>query len=282
MSTPLGLSPAAVVNALLAGAFPALLASLALTPAVRTVTPDADRRLLSKKQVVEEHFRTTGLPVGHGFTAENRSTGTAYYSFDQGLCRFVVLDTVNPNGYADGSIDQVQFDWLKALLAASTDRLVMVFSHHTSDTMSNPLIGTGGDLTPRVLGDAVLAELLAHESVIAWVNGHTHKNQVWARPRAGGGGLWEINTASHIDWPSQARIIEVTDNKDGTISLFTTIVDHIGRTSQVAGTANPVQLAALARELSANDWHNSGDGYRGTPQARNVELVLPAPAFLSG
>lgn len=280
MSTPLGLSPAALVNALLAGAFPALLASLALTPAVRTVTPDAGRRLLSKKQVVEEHFRTQGLPVGHGFTAENRARGTAYYSFDQGLCRFVVLDTVNPNGYADGSIDEGQWHWLRALLAASTDRIVMVFSHHTSDTMTNTLVGTGGDLQRRMTGAEVLGELLRHDSVVAWVNGHTHKNQVWARPRTGGGGLWEINTASHIDWPSQARIIEVADNRDGTISLFTTIVDHIGTASDGAGTASPVQLAALARELSANDWHNSGDGYRGTPQARNVELVLPAPAFL--
>ena len=192
-----------------------------------------------------------------------------------------MLDTVNPNGYADGSIDQAQFDWLKTVLAASTDRLVMVFSHHTSDTMTNPLVGTGGDAGPRVLGDAVLAELLAHDTVIAWVNGHTHKNQIWARPRAGGGGLWEINTASHIDWPSQSRIIEIADNRDGTLSLFTTIVDHAGPPSSGGRTADSTKLAGLARELAANDWHNRGDGYGGAREARNVELVLPAPAFLA-
>jgi hypothetical protein len=157
----------------------------------------------------------------------------------------------------------------------------MVFSHHTSDTMTNPLVGTGGDVSPRVLGDAVLAELLAHDQVIAWINGHTHKNQVWARPRAGGGGLWEINTASHIDWPSQSRIIEVADNRDGTLSLFTTIVDHAGPATYGGNTADSTHLAGLARELAANDWHDRGDGYRGTPDARNVELVLPAPAFLT-
>jgi metallophosphoesterase (TIGR03767 family) len=280
VSPPAGLSPAAVVNALRDGSYADLLASLALSPSVRVVTPDARRRLLSKREVVEEHFRTSGTPVGHGFTAENRAAGTAYYAFDKGLCRFVVLDTVNPNGYADGSIDEAQFAWLQALLAASSDRLVMVFSHHTSETMSNPLVGTGGDPSPRVLGDAVLAELLAHDTVIAWVNGHTHKNQVWARPRAGGGGLWEINTASHIDWPSQSRIIEVADNRDGTLSLFTTIVDHAGPPSSGVGTGDATRLAGLARELAANDWHNRGDGYRGTPEARNVELVLPVPAFL--
>ena len=195
----------------------------------------------------------------------------------------MVLDTVNPNGYADGSIDQTQFTWLKSVLAASTDRLVMVFSHHTSETMTNPLVGTGADAATRVLGDAVLAELLAHDQVIAWINGHTHKNQVWPRPRTGGagkGGLWEINTASHIDWPSQSRIIEVADNRDGTLSLFTTVVDHAGPAAYGGRTSDSTHLAGLARELAANDWHNRGDGYRGTPQARNVELVLPAPAFL--
>jgi metallophosphoesterase (TIGR03767 family) len=282
VSPPAGLSPAAVVNALQAGSYADLLASLALTPSVRVVTADPQRRLLTRREIVEEHFRTTGTPTGHGFTTDNRTQGTAYYAFDKGLCRFVVLDTVNPNGYADGSIDQAQLDWLQATLAASTDRLVMVFSHHTSDTMTNPLVATGGDPAPRVLGDAVVAELLAHEQVIAWVNGHTHKNQVWARPRAGGGGFWEINTASHIDWPSQSRIIEVADNRDGTLSLFTTVVDHAGPASYAGNTADAIHVAGLARELAANDWHNRGDGYRGTVDARNVELVLPAPAFLTG
>jgi ribosomal protein S4 len=126
------------------------------------VAPDAGRRLLTKQEIVEEHFRTAGLPVGHGFTPENRARGTAYYTFDKGLCRFVVLDTVNPNGYADGSIDQAQLDWLKATLAASADRLVMVFSHHTSETMTNPLVGTGAD---AVIRDAT--ELTAQ--VPAWL-----------------------------------------------------------------------------------------------------------------
>ncbi len=280
VSLPAGLSPAAVVSALQDGSYADLLASLALTPSVRVVSADANRRLLSRSELVDEHFTTTGTPVGHGFTTQNRVDGTAYYVFDKGLCRFVVLDTCNPNGYADGSIDQVQFDWLKATLAASDGRLVMVCSHHTSTSMGNPFVGTGGDPSPRVLGDEVLTELLAHDNVIAWVNGHTHKNQVWPRPRAGGGGLWEINTASHIDWPSQARIIEVADNHDGTLSLFATILDHAGPASYGGRTGDPVRLAGLARELAANDWHHRSGDHRGAIESRNVELVLPAPAFL--
>ena len=65
--------------------------------------------------------------------------------------------------------------------------------------------------------------------MIAWVNGHTHRNQMWAHKAAGGdGGFWEINTASHIDFPQQSRLIELVDNQDGSLSIFTTMLDHAG------------------------------------------------------
>lgn len=284
ISPPAGLAPAKVLEQLRAGDLAGLLGSLALTPGARPVTPDARRRLLDRAAIVEEHFTTTGTPVGHGFTAANRADGTAYYHVDRGRCRFVVLDTVNPNGYANGSIDQTQFDWLEALLKRSADKVVMVFSHHTSTTMDNPLVGTGGDPEPRVLGDAVLALLLAHGAVVAWINGHTHRNAITAhqRPRGGGpgtGGLWEINTASHIDWPQQSRIIEVTDNDDGTLSIFTTMVDHAAPLAH-RGLGGPVQLASLARELAANDWHDRTDAGLGRRTDRNTELLVRRPPRL--
>ncbi|WP_205474202.1 TIGR03767 family metallophosphoesterase [Nocardioides sp. SYSU D00038] len=281
VSPPAGLAPGQVLEAFQDGDPVALLQSLALTPAVRVVTPDARRKLLTRKQVVEQHFQTTGLPVGHGFTPENRTKGTAYYFFDKGDVRFVVLDTVNPNGYSDGSIDNVQFQWLQQLLAASTDKIVLVFSHHTSGTMTNPLQLTGLDGRPRVLGGRVVEELLEHPHVAAWINGHTHRNQIWARTRADGtGGFWEINTASHIDWPQQSRLIEIADNQDGTLSIFTTLVDHAGPPA-ASGTGDSLQLAALGRELAANDWHHADDSHRGNRDSRNVELVVQAPAFLA-
>ncbi|HYG92344.1 MAG TPA: TIGR03767 family metallophosphoesterase [Nocardioides sp.] len=274
-SPPLGLHPGTLLDKLLADPL-GLLSVLSLTGGARWVSADNKRRLLTRRQVVDEHFVTTGTPVGHGFTDANRAAGTAYYSFDQDQCRFVVLDTVNPNGYYDGSIDQTQFTWLEQLLAQSQDKLVMVFSHHPPDSMSNPLIVTGGDVEVRKLGADVLDLLLAHPQVIAWVNGHTHRNKITPRPRATGGGLWEITTASHIDWPQQARLIEVADNRDGTLSIFTTMVDHTGPTSTGTGTGDAKQLAGLARELAANDWHDHAGG-TGAAEDRNVELLLPNP-----
>lgn len=276
ISPPPGLSAGDVTEALATGQVEALLGELASSPGTKQVTPDDDRRLLSRAALVEEHFRTSGLPVGHGFTARNRADGTAYYSFDRGLFRFVVLDTVNPNGESGGSLDTTQFAWLERLLARSTDRYVVVASHHSSTSMDNALVGTGGDVEPRVLGPEVVAALLAAPTVIAWVNGHSHRNRITPHAREGGGGIWEVNTASHIDWPQQSRIIEVADNRDGTLSVFTTVLDHAAPLG-APGLDSPLALAALSRELAANDWQEATAERSGTPRDRNCELVLPRP-----
>ena len=160
-TVPPGLSQADILKAFNTLNSKALLGATALNSA-NIVTRDQNRKVLTRKQTIEEHFRTGGTPVGHGYTATNRTTGTAYYTFDQGIVRGVVLDTVNPNGYADGSLDQKQFIWLKQVLAASSDRYLIIFSHHTIETMSNPFIATGLDVHPRVLGTLVKKELLKH------------------------------------------------------------------------------------------------------------------------
>jgi metallophosphoesterase (TIGR03767 family) len=282
VSPPAGMTQDDLLRAL-EGDYAGFLAGLALTPHVRPVTPDPQRRVLTRAEVVEEHFTTVGAPNGHGFTDRNRADGTAYYTFDSGLVRFVVLDTVNPNGYANGSLDATQFAWLREVLAASADRIVVVAAHHTLGTMDNPLVGTGGDPEQRVLGDEVRALLLSHPQVVAMVDGHTHRNQVWAHRREDGvpGGFWEINTAAHIDWPQQSRLVEITDNRDGTLSIFATMLDHHGPAAYGGRTGDPLVLAGLARELAVNDWQQRGSSGRGSVESRNVELLVAAPPALS-
>jgi len=276
---PPGLSEADVLTAVKGADPTAFLAALGLASA-RVVTPDAKRRNLTRSEVVAEHFKTTGTPVGHGFTTANKTAGTAYYTFDKGSVRCIVLDTVNPNGYDNGSLDQAQMTWLTDLLAKSTSKYVVIFSHHTSGTMDNPFIATGGDLQPRVLGAAVVTLLLAHPNVIAWVNGHTHTNEIFVHKTAtGAGGFWEINTASHIDFPQQSRLLELVDNKDGTLSIFATMVDHAGPLSNKGAINDPVSLAGLARELAANDPQGRAAGREGAKADRNVELLTPKPAL---
>jgi hypothetical protein len=72
--------------------------------------------------------------------------------------------------------------------------------------------------------------------VILWVNGHEHNNRVRRLPAAPGTdpsrGLWEVNTAAHIDWPQQSRVIEIawkpgkTRKAADTIFVYGTVVDH--------------------------------------------------------
>jgi hypothetical protein len=242
----------------------------------REATPDPNRRLLSRTEWVEEHFTTTGLPEGHGFTQDNVDKGTAYYTFDQGLIRFVVLDTVSKFG-DKGAIYPDQLAWLKKTLAASTKKLVVLASHH-------PL----ASFEDTSLADKVETELLRHDNVIAWVNGHTHTNHIWPHKRVTGkgknkkvaNGFWEINSASHIDWPQQSRLLEISDNKDGTLSIFTTMVDHGAPLTWDGDLTDPLQLAALGRELALNDWQERDSHRGGNRSDRNTELILKAPAFL--
>ncbi|MFC5182978.1 TIGR03767 family metallophosphoesterase [Actinomadura harenae] len=252
----------------------------------RQVTADPKRRVLSRAEVVREHFTTSSGLRGHGFTAENLLKGTAYYGFDQGIVRGLVLDTVNPNGYSEGSLDKTQLAWLEAQLKAGSrtyydasgakvshnvkDRLFVLFSHHTIASLKNSL---GGG---RVLGDEVKALLLRFPNVVLWVNGHTHVNQVTPHARQGGGGFWEVNTAAHIDYPQQSRVLELADNRDGTLSIFATVLDTAGPETH-KGIGDPVALASLSRELSGNDWQDDPAHRRGKTEDRNVELLIPAP-----
>jgi metallophosphoesterase (TIGR03767 family) len=276
----LGLDPAAVAKQLAEGGR-------------RLVTPDAQRRIVDRGTTIREHFNTTAGPVGHGFTAANLAAGTAYYTFDRGPVRGIVLDTVTSSGGPDGSLEPAQFAWLEAQLQAASgqwlapsgevvrrrggaDKYVMIFSHHTIGSMTNVSDGSG-----RLGGAQVRELLLRYPNVIAWVNGHTHRNQVLSHARpagaAVGGGFWEINTAAHIDWPQQSRIVEVADNLDDTLSIFCTIVDHSGPISRGGRLTETATLASLSRELAANDLPNRTDARRGELSDRNVELLLPDP-----
>lgn len=273
----------------------------------RTVTPDPDRRPLRRAEVVAEHFHTLGAPVGHGFTEQNKTEGTAYFGFDApctdgSSARCLVLDTVNPAGGANGSLDERQYHWLEAELynassrfldengrlvtGPGVDRLIVLFSHHTVATMDNWLTDADPD-KHRVLGPKIRDLLLRYPNVVLWVNGHTHVNGVAAFARHPEspvpGGFWEVNTASHIDWPQQARLLELVRNGDGTLSVFATVIDHAGPAEPSWDLTSPTELASLSRVIGINDWQQrarpepGSDGRRGAPADRNVELLLPAP-----
>ena len=207
---------------------------------------------------------------------------TAYYSFDQGPVRCIVLDSVNPNGYADGSIDEPQFAWLKQLLAASTDKYVFDRSATTpSNDHDQPAGPARGSTSTR-------ASWATRSSRRCWP---PERHRLGQRPhppqrghgahaaRTASGGFWEINTASHIDFPQQSRLIELADNRDGTLSIFTTMVDHAGpavvRRIAVRHGRSWRRWPASCRPMTRR---SATSAQEGGPTDRNTELLLNDPS----
>jgi metallophosphoesterase (TIGR03767 family) len=249
---------------------------------------------------------------------EAASKGAAgYYSWSPtpGM-RFIAVDTVaeagtivTPTGNttADGNLDDPQFKWLRGQLETATaaDELVVLFSHHApesltadaADELAPPCllndahghdINPGCDLDPRssqpIHLEADVVNLL-HEfpNAIAWVAGHSHDNLVNPFPNPSGpGGFWSIRVAAEADWPQQSRLLEVVDNHDGTLSIFGTILDHVGQAAAPpAGTAasgmDLNDLASVGRTMSFNDLQSGAPLGEGQAKDRNVELLLPDP-----
>ena len=240
-------------------------------PAI-VVTADAGRRPLSTADFLRAH------PQGHGFTVDNVRRGTAYFVHDTPAVRFIVLATACPGGGAEGRLDAIQAGWLEARLAEVRDRLVVIVSHHGLDQLANHRDGGG---SPHLPPAEVLALLLRFPTVVLWLNGHTHATRVRPRPSAAGG-LWEVTTCSLVDWPSQARLVELLDRGEGVLEIACTMVDHASPTNPEAGETG-ADLAGLHRQLAANQ-PRGGFGLKleGTPLDRNVVLRLPAPFPLRG
>ncbi len=253
---------------------------------IRSVTPDPARRLFDRMQFMSEHLNTRPNPgpIGHGFTPRNIETSQTWWSADLGpYVRAFGLDTCNHVAGPDGAVPDDQFTWLRGQLEQATrDRkLAIILSHHNSLTLENsatPVIGPSQTLHHA---EEFIAMLLEFPVCVAWLNGHTHVHTIQAHPRSDGGGLWEITTASCIDFPQQQQLIEFVDNRDGTLSLFTTVVDHASPAVAATDSYDPTSLAAISRELSANDWVENPTMRLGSPLDRNTELLLPAPFELA-
>ncbi|KMS69430.1 metallophosphoesterase [Streptomyces viridochromogenes] len=244
---------------------------------MRSVTPDESRAPFTPREYLQAHLNPAHRghgPVGHGYSAANLDAGTQYYSFriaDDVLG--ISLDTTDPGGHYEGSIGAAQFKWLDRTLRENKDSYAIVFSHHTSKTMGNLRRDPARPGERRVGGAEVVELLASHRNVLAWVNGHIHKNVITPHSAAGGRSFWEISTASHVDFPQLARIIEVVDNKDGTISVFTTLIESSAPHRTNFTDHSQTGLAALYRELSLNA-PGASTKLAGDRKDRNTELVL--------
>jgi metallophosphoesterase (TIGR03767 family) len=300
-----------------------LLTMLATDPdKVALVPPDPKRQYVSKAQYKQVFLNGTQAD-GHGFayidpTQQSASQGAAgYYSWSPvpGF-RFIALDTVSEGGIAgpsaDGNVDDPQFQWLRSQLATATaaGQLVVLFSHHAVPSLTSEVpdeaappctgvndahghdVNPGCDLDPRNsspihLGQDMVDLLHQYPHVVAWIAGHSHVNDIQAYPGPNGTGFWSIRTAAEADWPQQNRLLEVMDNRDGTLSIFGTILDHASAaTAPPSGSSaaglTPADLASIGRTLSYNDPQVGATKCspacgEGTSADRNVELLIADP-----
>jgi metallophosphoesterase (TIGR03767 family) len=297
----------------------------------RAVPPDPDRHYVDQREYKQLHDtgdNSHGYGYVDKNELKKSNNAAAYYAFNpRSGFRFVSMDTVAEGGGSDGNVDDPQYKWLEKELDRNSslewrgnrlvkdrdkDRLIVVYSHHKLEDLniknededagacegSNDVAGCDRDprkSTPLhfgLTGKKTIRDLfLKYPNVIAFVTGHSHRNEVSQVARKGGAsGFWQINTASHTDFPQQARQIEIMDNRDGTLSIFNTVIDQAAPVNPpAAGSAANVftetDLASIARVLSANDPQglgprgpdsrdNAGLGQR---KDRNVELPIRDP-----
>jgi hypothetical protein len=126
-------------------------------------------------------------------------------------------------------------------------------------------------------------------NVLAYIPGHTHEHRLTPFIRGDGTTWWEINTSAVVDPPNQSRLVEFMDNRDGTLSIFTTVVDHSAPATappdcpdqptpqaDCAAAFDHHDLASIGRTFSFNDPDNDGSG-TGRVIDRNAELLLEDP-----
>jgi metallophosphoesterase (TIGR03767 family) len=245
------------------------------------VTADARRKLVTIEEWVDIH---TNCGHDHGLSKEESSTAY-YYRNINAQVRLIALDTVNRFGGWQGCIHREQFDWLKGLLAESTDKYVVLSSHHPLENLFNGYV-PDEESAPAL--EVEVRELLEqYPNVILWFAGHVHDHKISQSKKADGThAFWEIRTGSHIDWPQQSRVIEIVKTTNGKIAIGTVVFDHSGPVV-FNGTpdelADPVALAGLSRLLAANDWQRQKDGpfalelMEGRPEDRNIWLWANDP-----
>ena len=232
--------------------------------------------------------RISSPPAPRSATASPAKTGlsgTAYYTFEARQRAGHRARHGQPGGLSNGSLDATQFAWLKTQLdrRGREDRHPLQPPHRQHDGQrpaglrrERPAHSRAGRWPPCCWPTR------------RWCSGSTATPTSTAcvahKKTTGTGGFWELNTASHIDWPQQSRLVEIMDNqRRHPVDLRHDRRLRCARSRPARSTMPPAETAAISRLLSANDWqertgHSATiDGRRGKAADRNVELLVPDP-----
>ncbi len=223
-----------------------------------TVPADANRRSLFEKEWINEFFKTSSSPKGHGFNQSNLKSGFASYSFepkaDLPLKVIALDDTQKPDdpdieGYGHGTLDRERYDWLVSELdKGQTEGKLMVIAAHIPIGVEPEGSVVGWWSNAYVSEKDLIAKLNEYPNLVLWIAGHRHKNEVKAfkspdadHPELG---FWHVETSSLRESPQQVRTFEIVRNSDNTISIFVTDVDPAVKEGSMAAISRSYAIAA--------------------------------------
>lgn len=214
------------------------------------VAPDRNRRPLARTEWMQEFFKTTTQPAGHGFglVDKSKSEGFACYSFfpRPGIpLKVIVLDNTQREDdgsddiHGHGYLDAERLAWLKSELdAGQANDHLMIIAAHVPIAVSQ--IGSEMEwwnqtenIAPEhqnAIGLPALVDMLQNATnLLMWLAGHRHFNVVKAFPSSDASrpemGFWQVETSSLRDFPQQFRTFDIVLNDDDTVSVVTLNVD---------------------------------------------------------
>ncbi|MBN1664391.1 MAG: TIGR03768 family metallophosphoesterase [Deltaproteobacteria bacterium] len=267
------------------------------------VAADPDRRSLLRTEWMQEFFKTSSQPVGHGFNPTDAKEGFACYSFvpkSNIPLKVIVLDNTQKadDGSVDihghGFLDAKRWTWLKKELADGTaaGQLMIIAAHvpiGVEATAPNSQMGWWTNPQNAVTLPDLIAELQSHPNLIMWMAGHRHLNTVKAfaspDPSQPEKGFWHVETPSLRDFPQQFRTFEIYLNSDATISIVTTNVDPAVQEGTPAATSRKYAVAAsqiVKTWDNSTNWNPTNDPtVKPMPTGSyNAELMIPlSPAM---
>jgi len=222
---------------------------------------DPNRRSLARKEWISEFFDTTSLPIGHGFSQTNVTTGFACYAFEPKSnlpLKVIVLDDTqgdsdpNDGGYAHGALDTNRYAWLVSELdKGQAEGKLMIIAAHAPIGVSAGSPGTGwstNSLITCISETNLIAKLNTYPNLILWIAGHRHFNAITAMPSPDPAhpefGFWEVETSSLRDYPQQFRTFEIVCNSDNTVSIIATDVDPSVKEGSLAAISRSYAVAA--------------------------------------